>query len=107
MGRPEARARLTPRLKPGACAAISVTRSAAGAVAALCALLLVLPELAHLLPAPWSNRLSAVLPTTLAVEMAGSGSGAGLARPAATAVLFGYAVLAQSAALLAWMRRDA
>ncbi len=85
----------------------AITRAATPAVAAVCALLFMLPELSHLLPAPWGPRLEAVLPTPLGMEVAASPHGAILTPATAAAVFCAYVVVPLGAGLLLLARRDA
>ena len=98
-------------------------RSTAGAICAVVALLVVLPTIAPLVPAPWGGRLAAVMLPDLAGQLAGQagiqagaavvlvGGTAGggsplLSPPEALLVLAGYAAAALGAGLLAITRRD-
>jgi ABC-type transport system involved in multi-copper enzyme maturation permease subunit len=85
----------------------TVLRSTAGALTSVAALLFVVPVLAHFLPAPWSQRIAAVLPSGLPLQLAHTASRAVLSPPWALAILIAYiaAALLAGASLIA--RRDA
>ncbi|MFB4318847.1 ABC transporter permease [Actinomadura sp. 21ATH] len=86
-------------------------RSTAGAITAVVVLLMVLPPLADLLPAPWDERAGSVLLTRLPDQIAAAPAapgGAGSFSPAgALAVLFLYAAAALAAGAYSFVRRDA
>ncbi|MFI6520351.1 ABC transporter permease subunit [Spirillospora sp. NPDC050679] len=85
----------------------AVTRSTAGAVTAVSVLLFVLPVAAETLPpAPWNERLSAVLPAGLPAAIGGRAEPALLPPAAAVAVLAAYAVVALAAGAAVLARRD-
>lgn len=87
----------------------TVTRSTAGALSAVAALLFFLPPLPRLLPDPWDDRLSAVMLPALADQLADAvpRGDALLSPPAALAVMAAYVGAALAAASLAITRRDA
>ncbi|TDQ46150.1 ABC transporter permease subunit [Actinorugispora endophytica] len=85
----------------------AVLRSTAGAVAAVAVLLFVLPPFTFLLPEPWGGRMAAVLPSGLAVRIAGAVPDPVLSPPAALAVLAAYAAVPLGAAAVMITRRDA
>ena len=86
-------------------------RSTAGTITAGVAVLFVVPPVANLLPDPWGERVWAVLPGSLAGQMA-SPPGASSARdglpPAASALLLvAYVVVALGIGARVFGRRDA
>lgn len=82
----------------------SILRSTAAAVVALTTLLFVLPGLASLLPAPWSDRVNAFLLPSLPEELSGTG---GVLEPiAAAGVLAAYAIVTITIGALGLTRRD-
>lgn len=89
----------------------AVLRSTAGTITAGVAVLFVVPPVANLLPDPWGERVWAVLPGSLAGQMA-SPPGASSARdglpPAASALLLvAYVVVALGVGARVFGRRDA
>ncbi|WP_283136321.1 ABC transporter permease [Rhizohabitans arisaemae] len=90
----------------------TATRSTAGGIGSVVAVLFVLPGIANYLPSPWNTRVSSLLPSSLVSEIAdrrlSSRLGDGVLPPtAALAVLLGYAVVAVTVAVIAIRRRDA
>ncbi|MGK5552404.1 ABC transporter permease [Actinomadura kijaniata] len=88
----------------------TVLRSTAGGVAAVTALLFVLPTLVTTVaPDPWNERIGRLLPTSLFAQLAGR-TGTLLDDPlppaAAGALLVGYAAAALAAGALVLARRD-
>lgn len=82
----------------------AIVRSTAGAVVALTTLLFVLPGLTRLLPAPWSDRVNALLLPSLPEELSGTG---GVLEPVVAAgVLATYAIVTITIAALSLTRRD-
>jgi ABC-2 type transport system permease protein len=89
----------------------AVTRSTAGGIVSVGAVLFVVPAVANYLPDPWNTRISSLLPTSLVSQIAGDNLstrlGDGMLRPtAAVAVLLGYAVVAVAAGMVAIRWRD-
>jgi ABC-2 type transport system permease protein len=89
----------------------TVTRSTAGGIVSVVAVLFVLPAVANYLPDPWNTRVSSLLPTSLVSQLAGerlsTRLGDGVLPPAAAlVVLLGYAVIAVTAGVVAIRRRD-
>ncbi|MDL4770617.1 MULTISPECIES: ABC transporter permease [Thermomonosporaceae] len=88
----------------------AVLRSTAGTISTLLALLLVLPPVLNLLPGPWGDRLWAVLPASLAEQMAlapGASPDSGPLSPAvACGVLVAYIAVALGAGAFSFIRRD-
>ncbi|MFI0356763.1 ABC transporter permease [Actinomadura sp. 9N407] len=85
-------------------------RSTAATITAVVVLLMVLPSIANLLPAPWGERATSVLLTNLADQIAaapGSSGEMGTLSPAgAIAMLAAYAVAALAAGAVTFVRRD-
>lgn len=84
----------------------AAVRSTAGAVTGLCVLLFVLPGLAPLLPTPWDERFAAILPSSLAEQIAGDAADPVLGPVPALMILLAYAVIALIAGLIVLVRRD-
>jgi ABC-type transport system involved in multi-copper enzyme maturation permease subunit len=85
----------------------TVLRSTAGALTSIAALLFVLPVLAHFLPAPWSDRVAAVLPAGLPLQLAHAASRAVLSPTWALVILIAYVAVALLAGTSLIARRDA
>jgi hypothetical protein len=85
-------------------------RSTAATITAAVGLLMVLPSIANLLPAPWDERVRSLLPSNLADQIAaapGSSGPLGSLSPAgAMAVLAAYAITALAVGATAFVRRD-
>lgn len=85
-----------------------VLRSTAGAIAALFAILLVVPVVFGLLPASWNDTIGPYLPNNAGqAVMTVAGDGSLLSPWAGLAVFVGYAVLALGASALKLVRQDA
>ena len=94
----------------GFCAG-AVLRSTAGSIVVVAGLWHVVPVLLHMLPAPWSGRVSSFMPGALVDEIAGTGGGLtmyGTMLPVAgaLAVLAAYVAVPIGAALIVVARRD-
>lgn len=90
----------------------AVTRSTAGGVTGVVALLFVLPGVVNFLPAPWGTRVSSLMLPSLVQQASGrrlsTRLGDGLFDPpVAMGIMILYAVVALGAAVVAISRRDA
>lgn len=86
----------------------AIVRHTAGAVAILFAVLLVVPGLVQLLPAPWDNDITLYLPSSAGAAMSAVVRFPNLLAPAAGfVVLLAYAVATLGIATLVLLRRDA
>ncbi|QFZ21779.1 ABC transporter permease [Saccharothrix syringae] len=82
-------------------------RSTAGTLVTLCGLLFVLPVVAMLLPAPWGERMYAVMLPVLPHLLTSDDPNATLSPPGAGLVMIAYLVIALGAGGIAFTRRDA
>ncbi|WP_327636208.1 hypothetical protein OHB24_40180 [Kribbella sp. NBC_00482] len=80
----------------------AVLRSTAAAVVAL----FVLPGLTSFLPAPWGDRVRALVLPNLAEQVAGTGTGSVLEPVLAACVVAAYVLLAVGGGAIALLRRD-
>jgi ABC-2 type transport system permease protein len=91
----------------------TLMRSATGAIACIVALMYVIPLFAIHLPAPWAERVMAMLLPNLGIELAGQSAysqlGAGTALPPAVVLagMLAYVAVSLGAAAVAIQRRDA
>jgi hypothetical protein len=86
----------------------AIVRHTAGAVAILFTVLLVIPGLVTLLPAPWSNDITLYLPNSAGAAMSAVVRFPNLVAPTAGfLVLLGYATATLGVAMVVLVRRDA
>ncbi|WP_433478829.1 ABC transporter permease subunit [Spirillospora sp. CA-142024] len=89
----------------------AVLRSTAGTITVGMAVLIVLPGLAQLLPAPWDDRIWSAMPGNLSNQIAGapgSSTDHGVLSPAlAVALLVGYVAVVLAVGAVSFARRDA
>jgi ABC-2 type transport system permease protein len=91
----------------------TLMRSAIGPIACIAGLMYVIPIVAIHLPAPWGERVMAMLPPNLGIELAGQsaysqvGDGTALAPAVVLAAIAAYIVLSLGAGAVALQRRDA
>ena len=86
----------------------AIVRHTAGAVAILFVVLLVVPGLVTLLPAPWNNEITLYLPSSAGAAMSAVVRFPNLLAPAAGfLVLLGYAAATLGVAMVVLVRRDA
>ncbi|WP_020576712.1 ABC transporter permease subunit [Actinopolymorpha alba] len=86
----------------------TILRSTAGAIAAVCGLLFVVPLLVRFLPAPWNDRVGSVLLPNLAGQIADYPSAQGVLSPStALAVTVAYLLVGLGAGALLLSGRDA
>ncbi|GIF44533.1 ABC transporter permease [Actinoplanes xinjiangensis] len=85
----------------------AVVRSTAAALTIVGTLVLVMPTFAHFLPTVWQLRLASVLLPNLTPQLAGSDHPYLLSQGGAAAVTAGYVLLALTAGVLRFSRRDA
>jgi ABC-2 type transport system permease protein len=78
----------------------TVLRSTAGALVAVVVLLFVLPTFAHFLPPPWDDRAGSAMLPSLAGQLAGAGTGEGVAAAFVGGSPGGNALLSPLGALL-------
>jgi ABC-type transport system involved in multi-copper enzyme maturation permease subunit len=86
----------------------AIVRHTAGAVAILFAVLLIIPGLVQLLPAPWNNNITLYLPSSAGAAMSAVVRFPNLLAPGAGfLVLLAYAAATISVAMVILVRRDA
>jgi ABC-2 type transport system permease protein len=85
----------------------TVLRSSAGTLVSMTAALFVLPVIAMFLPAPWNDRVSAVLLPNLPEQLAATAPDAMLSPAGAAVVLLAYVALVVCVGTVVFSRRDA